>query len=142
DIYARYHRLRGNHVLMVSGSDSHGTPVTVKAEEMGKSVAEVFDYYHDRFLALFQKMWLTYYLSTHTDTENHFKVSQDMFLSLLENEYMYPKVTRQMYSPTANKFLPDRYVEGTCPKCGYFPARGDQCDNCNTLFESAAQLLN
>ncbi|MCA9955065.1 MAG: methionine--tRNA ligase [Anaerolineales bacterium] len=142
DIYARYHRLRGNHVLMVSGSDSHGTPVTVKAEEMGKSVAEVFDYYHGRFLALFQKMGLTYDLFTHTDTENHFKVSQDMFLSLLENEYMYPKVTKQMYSPTANKFLPDRYVEGTCPKCGYFPARGDQCDNCNTLFESAAELLN
>ena len=142
DIYARFHRLRGNHVLMVSGSDSHGTPVTVKAEEMGKSVAEVFDYYHGRFLALFQKMGLTYDLFTHTDTENHFKVSQDMFLSLLENEYMYPKVTKQMYSPTANKFLPDRYVEGTCPKCGYFPARGDQCDNCNTLFESAAELLN
>lgn len=142
DIYARYHRLRGNHVLMVSGSDSHGTPVTVKAEEMGKSVAEVFDYYHGRFLALFQKMGLTYDLFTHTDTENHFKVSQDMFLSLLENEYMYPKVTKQMYSPTANKFLPDRYVEGTCPKCGFFPARGDQCDNCNTLFESAAELLN
>ncbi len=142
DIYARYHRLRGNHVLMVSGSDSHGTPVTVKAEEMGKSIAEVFDYYHGRFLDLFQKMGLTYDLFTHTDTENHFQVSQDMFLSLLKNEYMYTKVTKQMYSPSANKFLPDRYVEGTCPKCGYHPARGDQCDNCNTLFESAAELLN
>ncbi|MAT97185.1 MAG: methionine--tRNA ligase [Anaerolineaceae bacterium] len=142
DIYARYHRLRGNHVLMVSGSDSHGTPVTVKAEEMGKSVAEVFDYFHGRFLDLFQKLGLTYDLFTHTDTENHFQVSQDMFLSLLENQYMYPKVTKQMYSPTANKFLPDRYVEGTCPKCGYHPARGDQCDNCNTLFESAAELIN
>ena len=142
DIYARHHRLRGNHVLMVSGSDSHGTPVTVKAEEMGKSVAEVFDYFHGRFLDLFQKLGLTYDLFTHTDTENHFQVSQDMFLSLLENEYMYPKVTKQMYSPTANKFLPDRYVEGTCPNCGYHPARGDQCDNCNTLFESAAELIN
>ena len=142
DIYARYHRLRGNHVLMVSGSDSHGTPVTVKAEELGKSVPELFNYYHGRFLELFQKMGLTYDLFTHTDTENHHKVSQDMFLSLLENEYIYRKVTKQMYSPSANKFLPDRYVEGTCPKCGYHPARGDQCDNCNTLFESAAELLN
>ncbi|MCB9007949.1 MAG: methionine--tRNA ligase [Ardenticatenaceae bacterium] len=142
DIYARYHRLRGNHVLMVSGSDGHGTPVTVKAEELGKSVAEVFDYYHGRFLTLFQKLGLTYDLFTHTDTENHFQVSQDMFLSLLKNEYMYTKVTKQMYSPSANKFLPDRYVEGTCPKCGFHPARGDQCDNCNTLFESAAELLN
>lgn len=142
DIYARFHRLRGNHVLMVSGSDSHGTPVTVKAEEIGKSVAEVFDYYHGRFLELFQKLGLTYDLFTHTDTENHFRVSQDMFLSLLENEYLYRKVTKQMYSPTANKFLPDRYVEGTCPNCGYGRARGDQCDNCNTLFESASELVN
>ena len=142
DIYARYHRLRGNHVLMVSGSDGHGTPVTVKAEELGKSVPEVFDYYHGRFLELFQKMGLTYDLFTHTDTENHFQVSQDMFKSLLENEYLYTKVTKQMYSPSANKFLPDRYVEGTCPNCGYATARGDQCDNCNTLFESAAELIN
>ena len=132
----------GNHVLMVSGSDGHGTPVTVKAEELGKSVAEVFDYYHGRFLELFQRLGLTYDLFTHTDTENHYQVSQDMFLSLLKNEYMYTKVTKQMYSPSANKFLPDRYVEGTCPNCGYGTARGDQCDNCNTLFESAAELLN
>lgn len=142
DIYARFHRLRGNHVLMVSGSDSHGTPVTVKAEEMGKSVAEVFDYYHGRFLSLFQKLGLTYDLFTHTDTENHFRVSQDIFLSLLENENLYRKVTKQMYSPAANKFLPDRYVEGKCPNCGYERARGDQCDNCNKLFESAAELIN
>jgi len=142
DIYARFHRLHGNHVLMVSGSDSHGTPVTVKAEEMGLSVAEVFDYYHGRFLSLFQKMGLAYDLFTHTNTENHFKVSQDMFLSLLDNEYLYRKVTKQMYSPSSNKFLPDRYVEGTCPNCGYERARGDQCDNCNTLFESASELVN
>ncbi|MGB4873694.1 MAG: methionine--tRNA ligase [Candidatus Promineifilaceae bacterium] len=142
DIYGRFHRLQHNHVLMVSGSDSHGTPVTVKAEELGKSVEEVFGYYHDRFLQLFQKMGLCYDLFTHTDTENHFQVSQDIFLSLLENEYLYRKVTKQMYSPITQKFLPDRYVEGTCPKCGYTRARGDQCDNCNTLFESAAELIH
>ncbi|RMD48864.1 MAG: methionine--tRNA ligase, partial [Candidatus Thermofonsia bacterium] len=141
DIYARFHRLQGNHTLMVSGSDSHGTPVTVRAEQEGKTVQEVFDYYHSRFLELFQKLGLTYDLFTHTDTENHFKVSQDLFLSLLENNYLYRKVTKQMYSPASNKFLPDRYVEGTCPNCGYQRARGDQCDNCNTLFESAAELL-
>lgn len=142
DIYARYHRLQGNHVLMVSGSDAHGTPVTVKAEEQGKSTAEVVDYYHGRFLQLFQKMGLTYDLFTHTDTENHYQVSQDLFTSLLENEYLYKKTTLQMYSPQSGKFLPDRYVEGTCPNCGYQRARGDQCDNCNTLFESASELLN
>ncbi|MCP4360720.1 MAG: methionine--tRNA ligase [Chloroflexi bacterium] len=142
DIYARFHRLQGNHVLMVSGSDSHGTPVTVKAEEEGKTAAEIFEHYHGRFLQLFQQLGLTYDLFTHTDTENHHQVAQDIFLSLLKNEYMYPKVTKQMYSPSTGKFLPDRYVEGTCPNCGYSTARGDQCDNCNTLFESASELLN
>jgi methionyl-tRNA synthetase len=140
DIYARYHRLKGNHVLMVSGSDSHGTPVTVKAEEEGKSIQEVFDYYHGRFLQLFQQFGLSYDLFTHTDTENHHLVAQEMFLRLKENGYLYPKITPQMYSPTANRFLPDRYIEGTCPNCGYKQARGDQCDNCNTLFEIASQL--
>ncbi|MFO7538369.1 MAG: class I tRNA ligase family protein, partial [Chloroflexota bacterium] len=142
DIYARYHRIKGNHVLMVSGSDGHGTPVTVRAEEEGKEVREVFEYYHGRFLDLFQKLGLTYDLFTHTDTENHYRVSQDIFLKLLENGYLYRQTTPQMYSPAAQRFLPDRYVEGTCPNCGYERARGDQCDNCNTLFESAAQLQN
>lgn len=140
DIYARFHRLMGNHVLMVSGSDSHGTPVTVKAEEEGKSAQEIFEYYHGRFLDVFQQLGLAYDLYTHTDTENHHQVAQDIFTSLLKNEYMYTKVTKQMYSPASGKFLPDRYVEGTCPNCGYQRARGDQCDNCNTLFESAAEL--
>lgn len=142
DIYARFHRLKGNHVLMVSGADAHGTPVTVKAEELGQTVEETFNHYHHRFLELFQKLGLTYDLFTHTDTENHFQVSQDIFLSLLENGYLYKKITPQMYSPASDKFLPDRYVEGTCPNCGYTRARGDQCDNCNTLFESAAELIN
>lgn len=142
DIYARYHRLRGNHVVMVSGSDSHGTPVTVKAEEMGLSSLEVYEHFHSRFLELFRRLGISYDLFTSTHTENHFQVSQDMFSRLLENEYLYRKVTPQMYSPEAGKFLPDRYVEGTCPNCGYPGARGDQCDNCNTLFESAAQLIN
>lgn len=142
DIYARFHRLQGSHVLMVSGSDSHGTPVTVKAEQLGQTVEETFNHYHARFIELFQKLGLCYDLFTHTDTENHFQVSQDIFKSLLDNEYLYLKVTKQMYSPAAGKFLPDRYVEGTCPNCGYTRARGDQCDNCNTLFESAAELIN
>ena len=142
DIYARYHRLKGNHVLMVSGSDSHGTPVTVKAEEEGQPPHEVFEYYHRRFLDVFMELGLSYDLFTHTDTENHHLVAQDMFRALLDNEYLFPLITPQMYSPVSGKFLPDRYVEGTCPVCGYERARGDQCDNCNTLFESASQLIN
>ncbi|MFN2138741.1 MAG: methionine--tRNA ligase [Candidatus Promineifilaceae bacterium] len=142
DIYARFHRLNGDHVLMVSGSDSHGTPVTVAAAEAGVSPAEVFEYYHNRFLELFKKLGLSYDLFTHTDTENHHRVSQDLFLSLLHNGNLYLRTTPQMYSPATGRFLPDRYVEGTCPNCGYEHARGDQCDNCNTLFESAAELIN
>lgn len=142
DIFARYHRLRGDHVLMVSGSDSHGTPVTVKAEEVGQSNLEVYEHYHARFLELFRGLGISYDLFTSTHTENHFQVSQDIFTRLLENGYLYRKVTPQMYSPETGTFLPDRYVEGTCPNCGYTGARGDQCDNCNTLFESAAQLIN
>lgn len=142
DIYARYHRMMGNHVLMVSGSDSHGTPVTVKADAERKSPEAVFDFYHDRFLELFMKIGLSYDLFTHTDTDNHRQVSQDIFLTLLKNGYLFAKITPQMYSPAAKRFLPDRYVEGTCPKCGYTQARGDQCDNCNTLFESASELID
>ena len=142
DIYARFHRLKGNHVLMVSGSDTHGTPITVKADESGQTPLEVVDIYHGRFLELFQGLGLTYDLFTHTDTENHHQVTQDLFTALLDNEYLYRKTTLQMYSPKSGKFLPDRYVEGACPNCGYTRARGDQCDNCNTLFESAGELIN
>ncbi len=135
DIFARYHRLAGDHVLMVSGSDSHGTPITVRAEEEGKTPREVFERFHRGFLELFQRLGISYDLFTHTDTENHHRVSQDLFLALLENDYLYRKTQQQMYSEEQGRFLPDRYVEGTCPACGYESARGDQCDNCNTLLD-------
>lgn len=141
DILARYHRLKGNRVLMVSGSDSHGTPVTIKADQLGKPIREVFEQYHHRFLDLFLQLGISYDLFTHTDTENHHQVAQDIFSNLRQNEYLYRQVSQQMYSGEADKFLPDRLIEGTCPKCGFNGARGDQCDNCNTLFESAAELI-
>jgi len=135
DICARYHRLADDHVLMVSGSDSHGTPITVVADREGKSPREVFEYFHNGFLELFQRLGISYDLFTHTDTENHHRVSQDFFLTLLEGDYLYSQVQEQMYSETQGRFLPDRYVEGTCPVCGYEDARGDQCDNCNALLD-------
>ncbi len=135
DIFARYHRLAGDRVLMVSGSDSHGTPVTVVAESENKSPQEVFERYHHSFLALFQRLGISYDLFTHTDTENHHQVSQDFFTALLRKQYLYRKVQEQMYSEQQGRFLPDRYVEGVCPHCGYESARGDQCDNCNTLLD-------
>ena len=141
DIFARYHRLAGNKVLMVSGSDSHGTPITVCADREGVTPQEIFERYHARFLETQQRIGISYDLFTHTDTENHSRVSQDIFLALLERGYLYREVQRQLYSAEEGRFLPDRYVEGTCPHCGYEQARGDQCDNCGALLE-ALELIN
>ena len=135
DIFARYHRLAGDRVLMVSGSDSHGTPVTVVAEREGKSPKETFEHYHRGFLDLFQRLGISYDLFTHTDTENHHQVAQDFFTALLSKKYLYREVQEQMYAEKQGRFLPDRYVEGTCPNCAYEAARGDQCDHCNQLLD-------
>ena len=140
DIFARYHRLRGNRVLMVSGSDAHGTPITVRADAEGKSPQEVYEHYHQRFLELFQKIGLTYDLYTTTHSENHFMVAQTIFNRLLENGYLYRETEAQWYSPQEKRFLPDRYVEGTCYLCGYENARGDQCDACGSILDST-QLI-
>jgi methionyl-tRNA synthetase len=141
DIFARYHRLKGNRVLMVSGSDSHGTPITVEADKLGKSPRELFEHFHHRFLMAQQSVGISYDLFTHTDTENHHRIAQDFFTRLYENEYLYRQTQPQLYSEAENRFLPDRYVEGTCPICGYEEARGDQCDNCGNLLD-ALELIN
>ncbi len=141
DIFARYNRLKGNHVLMVSGSDAHGTPITVKSDAEGITPEEVYQRYHAGFLDLFQKLGLHYDLFTSTHTENHTKVSQSIFLALKENGYLYTETQNQWYSPSEGRFLPDRYVEGTCYICGYDQARGDQCDNCGSLLD-ANELIN
>jgi methionyl-tRNA synthetase len=135
DICARFHRLAGDQVLMVSGSDSHGTPITLVADAQDKSPREVFESFHTGFLELFQRLGISYDLFTHTDTENHHRVSQAFFLALLGKEYLYRETQQQMYSETQGRFLPDRFVEGTCPHCSFEGARGDQCDNCNTLLD-------
>src|SRR5512134_369840 len=135
DIAARYHRLRGNNVLMVSGTDSHGTPVTLAADKEGKPVEEVYKQYHNGFLELFKGWGITYDLFTTTHTENHFKVTQAIFLALKENGYLFTDKSMQWYSPSTRRFLPDRYVEGTCYICGFEGARSDQCDNCGNVLE-------
>jgi methionyl-tRNA synthetase len=141
DIVARYHRLKGDNVLMVSGTDSHGTPVTIAADKEGKTVEEVYKKYHDGFLELFKGYGISYDLFTSTHTENHFKVSQAIFLALKENGYMFTQKSMQWYSPSAKKFLPDRYVEGTCYLCGFEGARSDQCDKCGNVLEPE-KLIN
>jgi len=141
DIVARYHRLKGNNVLMVSGTDSHGTPVTIRADALGKPVEEVYKGYHNGFIELFQQLGIQYDLFTTTHTENHFKVAQSIFLALQKNGFLYTQKSMQWYSPSAGKFLPDRYVEGTCYICGFEGARSDQCDKCGNVLEPE-KLLN
>ena len=130
DIFARYHRLKGNSVLMVSGSDQHGTPITLKAEQEGISPAEVAGRYHNEFLESWQKLGISFDLFTTTDTVNHAEVAHDIFLRLLDKGYIYKGSMPQAYCPNCKRSLPDRYVEGTCPNCNFNGARGDQCDNC------------
>jgi methionyl-tRNA synthetase len=120
---------------MVSGTDSHGTPITVRAEAEDVAPIDVYQRFHHGFLELFQKMGLSYDLFTSTHTENHFKVSQAMFTALMKNGFMYEKTEKQWYSPKQKRFLPDRYVEGTCYICGYENARSDQCDQCGNLLD-------
>jgi len=141
DIFARYQRLRGRRVLMVSGSDAHGTPITVRADAEGVSPLEVYQRYHTGFLELYQMLGLTYDLFTSTHTANHFRVSQAIFLALQKNGFMYSASELQWYAPSQGRFLPDRYVEGTCYICGYTNARSDQCDRCGNLLDPA-QLIN
>ncbi len=141
DIVARYHRLKGNRVLMVSGTDSHGTPVTLKADALGRPVEAVYKEYHAGFLDLFRQLGISYDLFTTTHTENHFKVAQTIFLALYRNGYMFTQKSLQWYSPVAKRFLPDRYVEGTCYLCGYESARSDQCDRCGNVLEPE-KLIN
>jgi methionyl-tRNA synthetase len=135
DIFARYQRLKGRQVLMVSGSDSHGTPITVRADAENTTPLVVYQRFHDGFLELFQKMGIDYDLFTSTHTENHVDVSQKMFLALKKNGFLYKESQKQWYSPKQQKFLPDRYVEGTCYICGYTNARSDQCDKCGNLLD-------
>jgi methionyl-tRNA synthetase len=141
DIFTRYQRLVGNNVVMVSGSDAHGTPVTVRADAENSTPVQVYQKYHTGFLELFQKLGLTYDLYTSTHTENHFKVSQSIFLALQKNNYLYTERQQQWFAPSQGRFLPDRYVEGTCYICGYNNARGDQCDSCGSLLD-ATQLID
>jgi methionyl-tRNA synthetase len=130
DIFARYHRLKGNEVLMVSGSDQHGAPITIRAEQESTTPQEVADKYHQQFVDCWKKLGISFDLFTTTGTPNHSQVTHDIFLTLLNRGYIYKDKMLQAYCPKCQRFLPDRYLEGTCPHCGFTKARGDECDEC------------
>ena len=135
DIFARYHRMKGNEVLMVSGSDTHGTPITIRADQEGISPQEVVERYHAKFLEPWEQLGISFDLFTTTNTENHQKVVHEVFTSLRDQGYIYTDDMLLAYCPQCDRYLPDRYVEGTCPHCGNTRARGDQCDACGRTLD-------
>ena len=137
DIFARYHRIKGNEVLMVSGSDQHGTPITIKAEQEGKKPSEIATRYHQQFLDSWQRLGISFDLFTTTGTTNHTEVAHDIFLTLLNKGYIYKATVSQPLCPQCQRFLSDRYIEGTCPYCHFPEARGDQCDECGKPMNPA-----
>ncbi len=141
DIFARYHRMKGNEVLMVSGSDAHGTPITIRADQEGVEPQVVLDRYHAQFLDTWQRLGISFDLFTTTHTENHQRVVQGIFQRLLERDYIYTDTMLLAHCAACDRFLPDRYVEGACPHCGNQRARGDQCDECGRTLDPI-ELVN
>ncbi|MDE0607992.1 MAG: methionine--tRNA ligase [Acidimicrobiaceae bacterium] len=136
DVFARQQRIVGNEVLMVSGSDVHGTPITVRADAEGVTPDVIVDRYHTEFVHQWEELGFSWDLFTTTGTENHARVAQEMFLAQLQNGHIDRRVSEQYYDATADRFLPDRYIEGTCPHCAYTEARGDQCDDCGQTLDA------
>jgi methionyl-tRNA synthetase len=141
DIFARYQRAAGNRVVMVSGTDQNGTPIVVRAEQEGVTPQEVVDRYHKEYLDNWERFGISWDLYTSTGTQNHIETSQEMFLKLYNQGDLYVKEMELTYCVQEGRFLPDRYVEGTCPNCGYEGARGDQCDNCGKTLDPT-DLIN
>jgi methionyl-tRNA synthetase len=135
DIFARYHRLKGNDVLMVSGTDEHGTPTMVAADREGVSPREIADRYNRSTREDLRDLGITYDCFTRTTTRNHQRVTQDVFRTLYERGWLIEQTTLGAFSATTGNTLPDRYIEGTCQICGYPEARGDQCDNCGNQLD-------
>jgi methionyl-tRNA synthetase len=135
DVFARYHRLKGSDVLMVSGTDEHGTPVMVAADSEGITPAEAAEKYNRVIREDLRALGLTYDNFTRTTTANHARVTQDIFRTLYERGYIFEQSMLVAFSTTTGNSLPDRYIEGTCPICGFENARGDQCDNCGNQLD-------
>ena len=141
DVFSRYMRMAGHDVLMVSGTDEHGTPIQVQADAEGVTPRELVNRYNRVIVQDLCGLGLSYDLFTRTSTGNHYAVVQELFAALRRNGYIVPRTTLGAISPSTGRTLPDRYIEGTCPICGYDCARGDQCDHCGNQLDPD-QLVN
>lgn len=135
DIFARFQRMQKNDVLMVSGSDEHGTPVTITADKENTTPQKVVDRYNEEHTENMKQLGISFDLFTRTTTVNHENVVKDIFLTLHKNGFIYEKEVESFYCSDCDRFLPDRYVEGICPYCGCVECRGDQCDECGKILE-------
>ena len=135
DVLARFERLRGSRVLMASGTDEHGTPITYEADKKGIAPREFVDDNNAVIVEDLRRLGMTYDIFTRTTTANHYRVTQDLFLKLHENGYLVKKTQMGAFDPVSGRTLPDRYIEGKCPICGFPDARGDQCDNCGNQLD-------
>jgi methionyl-tRNA synthetase len=141
DMFSRYQRMAGNRVLMVSGTDEHGTPIQVQADAEGVTARELADRYNRVIAEDLTNLGMSYDLFTRTTTRNHYATAQEMFTGLYQNGYIFARTALGAISPSTGRTLPDRYIEGTCPICGYENARGDQCDNCGNQLDPV-DLIN
>ncbi len=140
DIFARFNRMNGNDVLMVSGSDEHGTPITISADKENVTPQDIVDRFNKEHTDNMKQLGISFDLFTRTTTKNHEDVVQDIFETLYKKSLIYEKEIESFYCEKCNRFLPDRYVEGICPHCGYDNCRGDQCDECGKILDSQELL--
>ncbi len=141
DIYVRYKRLRGDDVLYVCGSDEHGVPITITAEKEGVTPQVIIDRYHNLNKDAFEKFGMSFDIYSRTSLPTHYKTAQEFFLNFHKQGILNEKKTMQFFDEKVKMFLPDRYVEGTCPKCGYEEARSDECEKCGALYDPS-ELIN
>ncbi len=137
DVLARYYRLKGDRVFYVSGSDCHGTPVTIRAKQEGRTPGEISDYYHNEFSWVFEKLGFSYDLYGKTSDRSHIDFVTDFHKKLYESDYIYEKTAPQAFCAHCQKALADRLVQGICPNCGSW-TRADQCDGCGAILEPEA----
>ncbi|MAL16344.1 MAG: methionine--tRNA ligase [Balneola sp.] len=141
DFYARYKRRTDADVAFICGSDEHGVPITIAAEKEGVSPQDIVDRYHGMNKKVFEDFGITFDYYGRTSSKVHHETSQEFFTTLYDKGFFKKKTEEQLYDPKKNMFLPDRYVKGTCPNCGFEEAYGDQCENCGTSL-SPTELKN